>query len=176
MAQKSDLSEIKSVVCDNTVWDVLEPPIDANLLASKWVRTVKNNGDYKSRQVGGGFNMIHGVDYNETFSPAAKMVTIRIFLTLVAIYSLFTGALDVKTAFLNAPLQEDVWKEPPYLLDNSPGVVPCLSMMSVQLRLRSFVDSLLLNRLPLVVHLLIMLIILSLMLDTQWWTLLEMTL
>ena len=57
--------------------------------------------------------MIHGVDYNETFSPVAKLVTFRIFMTLVAIYSLFTGALDIKTAFLNAPLQESVWMEPP---------------------------------------------------------------
>ena len=52
----------------------------------------------------------------------------------------------------------------------------CSSMMSAQLRLRSCEDSLLLNRLPLVVHLLIMLIILSLVLDTRWWTPLGMTL
>ena len=57
--------------------------------------------------------MIHGVDYNETFSPVAKMVTLRIFLSLVAIYSLFTGCMDIKTAFLNASLSEDVYMEPP---------------------------------------------------------------
>jgi hypothetical protein len=57
--------------------------------------------------------MIFGVDYNETFAPVAKMVTLRILLTLVAIYSLSTGSLDVKTAFLNAPIKEDVWLKPP---------------------------------------------------------------
>lgn len=57
--------------------------------------------------------MIQGVDYNETFAPVAKMVTLRIFLSLVAIYSLFTGSLDIKTAFLNAPMTDDVWMEPP---------------------------------------------------------------
>ena len=41
------------------------------------------------------------------------MVTMRIFLTLVAIYSLFTGSLDIKTTFLNASLSEDVYMEPP---------------------------------------------------------------
>jgi hypothetical protein len=41
------------------------------------------------------------------------MVTLRIFLSLVAIYSLFTGSLDIKTAFLNAPMTDDVWIEPP---------------------------------------------------------------
>ena len=69
---------------------------------------MKSNGLYKSRVVGRGFNMIQGVDYNETFSPVAKLVTFRIFMTLVAIYCLFTGAFDIKTAFLNAPLQEDL--------------------------------------------------------------------
>ena len=110
---KADLAEIKSIVCDNNVWDVREPPYDANLLTSKWVRAVKSNGVHKSRVCGRGFNMIQGVDYHETFSPVAKMVTFRIFMTLVAIYCLFTGALDIKTAFLNAPLKEDVWMEPP---------------------------------------------------------------
>jgi hypothetical protein len=100
--KKANLAEIKSIVCDNNVWDVREPPDDANLLTSKWVRTVKSNGIHKSRVCGRGFNMIQGVDYHETFSPVAKLVTFRIFMTLVAIYCLFTGALDIKTAFLNA--------------------------------------------------------------------------
>jgi hypothetical protein len=111
--QQADLAEIKSVVCDHNVWDVCSPPQNSNLMTCKWVRTIKQNGTYKSRIVGRGFNMIHGVDYNETFAPVAKMVTTRIFLTLVAIYSLFTGALDIKTAFLNAPLTDIVWMEPP---------------------------------------------------------------
>jgi hypothetical protein len=89
------------------------PPGDANLITNKWVRTIKNNGTYKSRLVGRGFNMIQGVDYNETFAPVAKMVTLRIFLTRVAIYDLYTGSLDIKTAFLNASLNEDVYIEPP---------------------------------------------------------------
>ena len=107
---------------EHEVWDVRQPPDDANLITSKWVRTIKNSGLHKSRLVGRGFNMIQGVDYNETFAPVAKMVTTRIFLTLVAIYFLFTGSLDIKTAFLNAPMTEDVWMEPPsnllYLLNN----------------------------------------------------------
>jgi hypothetical protein len=80
----ADLSEIKSMVLEHAVWDVRAPPATANLITSKWVRTIKNNGLYKSRLCGRGFNMIQGVDYNETFAPVAKMVTLRIFLTLVA--------------------------------------------------------------------------------------------
>ena len=57
--------------------------------------------------------MIPGVDYDETFSPVAKMVTFRIFLTLVAVYSLHTCALDVKTAFLNTKAEREVYMTPP---------------------------------------------------------------
>ena len=106
---------------EHNVWDVCEPPAEANLITSKWVRNVKGNGTYKSRLCGRGFNMIQGVDYNDTFAPVAKMVTMRIFLTLVAIYCLFTRLLDIKSALLNASLSEDVYMEPPsnlrYLLN-----------------------------------------------------------
>jgi hypothetical protein len=57
--------------------------------------------------------MILGIDYDETFSPVAKMVTFRIFLTVVAVYSLHTCALDVKTAFLNAKMEREVYMTPP---------------------------------------------------------------
>jgi hypothetical protein len=57
--------------------------------------------------------MIKGIDYNETFAPVAKIVTLRILLTLIAIFSLYVGGLDCKTAFLNATLNETVWLEPP---------------------------------------------------------------
>ena len=57
--------------------------------------------------------MIHGVDYTETFAPVAKIVTFRIILTLIALLSLYTGKLDIKTAFLNASLDETIWMEPP---------------------------------------------------------------
>ena len=57
--------------------------------------------------------MIHGVDYTETFAPVTKIVTFRIILTLIALLSLYTGKLDIKTAFLNASLDETIWMEPP---------------------------------------------------------------
>ena len=112
---QSDLDEIYSLVIEHNVWNVLQPPSDINELDTKWVRVEKSSGRLKSRLTGRGFNMIYGVDY------FAKMVTLRIFLTIVAIYSLFACSLDVKTAFLNAPIQENVWLKPPreliYLLE-----------------------------------------------------------
>ena len=62
--------------------------------------------------------MVPGVDYEETFSSVAKLVTFRIFLTLVASYNLQTIAMDVKTAFLNTKMEREVWMQPPtYLKD-----------------------------------------------------------
>ena len=50
-----------------------------------------------------------GVDYHETFAPVAKIVSLRILLTLIAIFSLYVGGLDCKIAFLNAVLNEVVY-------------------------------------------------------------------
>ena len=52
------------------------------------------------------------MDYSETWAPVAKLVTLRVFLTLVAILSLSTCQLDLKTAFLNASLEEEVFVKP----------------------------------------------------------------
>ncbi len=109
----ADIEEVKSLVLEHNVWLILAPTSIVNVFRMKWVRTTKSSGRKKSRLVGQGLNMIHGVDYCETFAPVARMVTLRILLTFIALYSLFTGSLDVKTAFLNAPIQEDVWLKPP---------------------------------------------------------------
>jgi hypothetical protein len=109
----ADLEEVKSIILEHDVWEVSEPPPGANLVTSKWVRVVKTSGRHKSRICARGFNMIHGVDYTETFAPVAKIVTFRILLTLISLLSLFTGKMDVKTAFLNSKLDETIWLEPP---------------------------------------------------------------
>ena len=110
---EADLRELKSLVLEHRVWDVVPRSAFKQPMTCKWVRNIKNNDVYKSRVVGRGFNMIPGVDYDETFSPVAKMVTFRIFLTLVAVYSLETAAFDVKTAYLNAKMEKHVEMIPP---------------------------------------------------------------
>jgi hypothetical protein len=109
----ADLDELFSLIIENNVWETKDIPFGKKAITTKWVRKEKNSGRLKSRLVGRGFNMIKGVDYNETFAPVAKIATFRIFLTIVAIFDLFTGSLDVKTAYLNSPIDEDVYLEPP---------------------------------------------------------------
>ena len=68
---------------------------------------------YKARLVAKGFKQIHGVDYDETFSPVAMIKSIRILLAIAAYYDYEIWQMDVKTAFLNGSLLEDVYMTQP---------------------------------------------------------------
>ena len=100
-------------MCEHNVWDVMYPPAEANIMTLMWVYTVKTNGELKSRLVCRGLKQIQGVDYHETFSPVVKLVTLCIVLSLAAAYDLGLGCMDIKTAFLNAPIEEDGGVRPP---------------------------------------------------------------
>ncbi|KAK8597313.1 hypothetical protein V6N13_001936 [Hibiscus sabdariffa] len=64
---------------------------------------------YKGRLVAKGFRQIHGVDYDETFSPVAMFKSIRILLAVAAFHDYEIWQMDIKTAFLNGKLEEDVY-------------------------------------------------------------------
>ncbi|KAK8667688.1 hypothetical protein V6N13_007836 [Hibiscus sabdariffa] len=68
---------------------------------------------YKGRLVAKGFRQIHGADYDETFSPVAMIKSIRILLAVAAFHDYEIWQMDVKTAFLNGKLEEDVYMTQP---------------------------------------------------------------
>ncbi len=68
---------------------------------------------YKARFVARGFIQTFGVDYNETFALVAKFVLIRCILALAAIENMEIHKMDVKTAFLNGDLEEEIYMEQP---------------------------------------------------------------
>ena len=68
---------------------------------------------YKARLVAKGFRQIHGVDYDETYSPVAMLKSIRILLATAAFHDYEIWQMDVKTAFLNEILEEDVFMTQP---------------------------------------------------------------
>jgi hypothetical protein len=60
-----------------------------------------------------GFKQIHGIDYNETFSPVAMLKSVRILLAIAAYFDYEILQMDVKTTFLNGNLTEDVYMTQP---------------------------------------------------------------
>ena len=82
--------------------------------ASKWKETAEGRIErYKARLVAKGFLQKYGVDFEETFAPVAKFTSIRIILSLAAQYKLVLHQMDVKTAFLNGLLDEEIYMKQP---------------------------------------------------------------
>ncbi|MFN7611034.1 MAG: reverse transcriptase domain-containing protein, partial [bacterium] len=109
--------EYKSLI-DNETWELVPRPAGRNIVSCKWVFKTKLGSDgqidrYKARLVARGFTQVEGIDYQETYSPVVKMTSIRILLSLVAIFDLELHQMDVKTAFLNGKLDEEIYMQQP---------------------------------------------------------------
>ncbi|KAK8597114.1 hypothetical protein V6N12_065590 [Hibiscus sabdariffa] len=110
-------SEMDSM-SENQVWTLVEPLEGIKPIGCKWVFKKKTDMDgnvqtYKGRLVAKGFRQIHGVDYDETCSPVAMIKSIRILLAIAAFHDYEIWQMDVKTAFRNGKLEEDVYMTQP---------------------------------------------------------------
>lgn len=120
-------SEYNSLISNNT-WEYSELPTDRKLVKGKWIFKVKKDqfgriARYKCRYVAKGFSQVQGLDYQETFSPTVKYVTLRILLALSTQYDWNVDQIDYETAFLNGELQEDIYMEEPEGFESSPRKV-----------------------------------------------------
>jgi hypothetical protein len=87
---------------------------------------------YKARLVAKGFTQKEGIDYTETFSPVSKKDSLRVILALVAHFDLELQQMDVKTAFLNGDLEEEVYMKQPEGFPSSDGEhLVCKLMKSI---------------------------------------------
>ena len=74
---------------------------------------------FKARLVAKGFTQKEGLDYTETFSPTAKIVSIRILMQLAVDRNFTVHQMDVKSAYLNADLEEELYLDVPHRYSNS---------------------------------------------------------
>ncbi|GKC68822.1 retrotransposon protein, putative, ty1-copia subclass [Tanacetum coccineum] len=103
---------------DNQVWCLIDLPLDAKTIGSKWLFKKKTNIDgnvhtYKSCLVAKGYTQTYRIDYEETFSPIADIRAIRILIAIATIYDYEICKMDVKTANLNGYLYEDIYMVQP---------------------------------------------------------------
>ncbi|WVZ70235.1 hypothetical protein U9M48_018915 [Paspalum notatum var. saurae] len=104
--------ELKSMA-NNQVWNLVEPLDEVRPIKCKWIDADGNVLIFKARLVAKGFRQIQGVDYDETFLPVAMLKSIRILLAVAAYHDYEVWQMDVKTAFLNGNLSEDVYMTQP---------------------------------------------------------------
>ncbi|GJU43417.1 retrotransposon protein, putative, ty1-copia subclass [Tanacetum coccineum] len=102
----------------NNKAELLDPESDKWLNAMNWLFKKKTGMDeavhtFKARLVAKGFTQTYMVDYEETFSPIADIRAIRILIAIAAYYDYKIWQMDVKTAFLNRHLLEEVYMEQP---------------------------------------------------------------
>nr|KAJ0226392.1 hypothetical protein LSAT_V11C100008470 [Lactuca sativa] len=109
--------EIDSIMHNNT-WVLSDLPPSCKALGCKWIlkRKMKVDGTidkYKARLVIQGFRQKEGIDFFDTYAPVARISTIRLSLVLTAIHNLVIHQIDVKTAFLNGELDEEIYMKQP---------------------------------------------------------------
>jgi hypothetical protein len=113
LAMQEELNNFKR----NEVWSLVPRP-KKNVAGTKWV--LRNKQDEhgvvtrnKSRLVAKGYAQVAGLDFEEAFAPVARLESIRILLAYAAYHSFKLFQMDVKSAFLNWPIKEEVYVEQP---------------------------------------------------------------
>lgn len=136
-AMQEELTAIKR----NQTCDLVDLPEGKKSVGIKWVFKTKYKADgtlqkHKDRLVVKGYSQTHGVDFDETFSLVARFETIQVFIALAAQLQWSMFQLDIKSAFLNGELQEEVYVKQPigFVINGSESKVYKLKMALYGLR------------------------------------------
>eukprot|EP00253_Pinus_taeda_P033080 PITA_33080 len=121
--------ELEQIEKNNT-WELVPRPKDKNIIGTKWIFKNKLNENCdvirnKARLVCKGYAQQEGIDFEENFALDARLEAIRMFLALSSFQKFKFFQMDVKSAFLNGDLEEEVYIEKPngFILGNDPKLV-----------------------------------------------------
>ncbi|GJV26768.1 retrovirus-related pol polyprotein from transposon TNT 1-94 [Tanacetum coccineum] len=100
------------------VWELVPRPEGKNIIALKWLWKNKCDAENivvrnKTRLVAKGYKQEEGIDFEESFAPVARLEAVRMFIAYAAHKNITIFQMDVKTAFLNGPLKEEVYVSQP---------------------------------------------------------------
>ncbi|CAL9011462.1 unnamed protein product, partial [Prunus brigantina] len=114
LAMQEELNQFKR----HDVWDLVERPRGVNVIGTKWIFKNKSNDEgkvvrNKARLVAQGYSQVEGIDFEETYAPVARLESIRLLLAVSCYMNFKLYQMDVKTAFLNGIINEEVYCEQP---------------------------------------------------------------
>ncbi|RVW56241.1 Retrovirus-related Pol polyprotein from transposon RE1 [Vitis vinifera] len=115
--QKAMRSELQALQANDT-WSLTPLSAGKTPIGCRWVYKIKHRSDgsierYKARLVAKGFTQLEGVDYQDTFSPTAKIISVRCLLALAVARGWSIHQMDVNNAFLHGDLHEEIYMSPP---------------------------------------------------------------
>jgi hypothetical protein len=105
-------SEMDSIMSNGT-WEVVSRPYGCKWVFKKKLRPDGTIKKYKARLVAKGYNQKEGEDFFDTYSPIARLTTIRVLLSLATSCGLLVHQMDIKTVFLNEELEEEIYMDQP---------------------------------------------------------------
>ena len=113
------MKEELNALSKNHTWDLVTLPPGKSVVGCKWIYKIKTHSDgsierYKTRLIAKGFTQKYEIDYEETFAPVARISSVRALLAVAAARKWDLFQMDIKNAFLNGDLSEEVYMQPPY--------------------------------------------------------------
>ncbi|KAH9657663.1 CCHC-type domain-containing protein [Citrus sinensis] len=119
MAIQEELNQFER----NNVWELVPNPEHQSIIGTKWVFRNKMDESSvivrnKARLVAQGYNQEEGIDFDETFAPVARLESIRMFLAYACHKDFILYQMDVKSAFLNGYIMEEVYVKQPAGFEN----------------------------------------------------------
>ena len=107
---------IKAMEEENQVWDLVDLPSGQRSIGNKWVLKIKRKADgsikrYKARLVAKDYTQEEEIDYEDTFSPVVRIISVRLILAIVIYMDIELYQMDIRTAFFNRELNEEIYMD-----------------------------------------------------------------